>query len=73
MHEQERNQLTDAAIELLLLKDGDRDHMNHSDLTCEQSMAIVQLLRSWRRSAANLGEILHAAGRTNAGNDNSGI
>jgi len=57
----QRNQLTDAAIELLLLKDGDRDHMNHSDLTCEQSMAIVELLRSWRRSGASLGEILHNA------------
>lgn len=61
MHEQERNQLTDAAIDLLLLKDGDRDHMNHSDLTCEQSMAILKLLISWRRSGANLGEILHNA------------
>lgn len=29
MIEQERNQLTDAAIDLLLSKDGDRDHMNH--------------------------------------------
>lgn len=74
MQEQERNQITDAAIELLLLKDGDRDHMNHSDITCEQSMAIVELLRSWRRAGANLGEILaHAKGRTNAGNDISGI
>jgi len=61
MTEQERNQATDAAIELLLLKDGDRDHMNHSDITCEQSMALVELLRSWRRSGANLGEILRAA------------
>ena len=26
--------------------DGDRDHMNHSDLTCQQSMAIVQLMRA---------------------------
>jgi len=58
MNEQERNQLTDAAIQLLLSKDGDRDHMNHSDITCEQSIAIVELLRSWRRSGANLGEIL---------------
>jgi hypothetical protein len=61
MQEQERNQLTDTAIKLLLLKDGDRDHMNHSNITCEQSMAIVELLRSWRRSCANLGEIIHSA------------
>ena len=58
MNEQERNQLTDAAIQLLLSNDGDRDHMNHSNITCEQSMAIVRVLQSWRRSSANLGEIL---------------
>lgn len=61
MTEQERNQFTDAAIELLLLKDGDRDHMNHSAITCEQSMAIVDLLRAWKRSGMNLGEILKHA------------
>jgi hypothetical protein len=32
-------------IELIVRKDGDRDHMNHSELTCEQTMAIVELLR----------------------------
>lgn len=59
MTEQERLETTNAAIDLLLLRDGDRDHMNHSDITCEQSMAIVELLRSWKRSAATLGDILH--------------
>lgn len=64
LNEQERNALTDAAIDLILRKDGNRDHMNNSYITCEQSMAIVELLRSWRRSGANLGEILkHAAAK----------
>jgi hypothetical protein len=74
MDERERLELTDAAIELLLQKDGDRDHMNRSDITCEQSMALVELLRMWRYSCvippATLGEILaHATGRTKAGNN----
>jgi len=42
----------DAAIELLIRKDGDRDHMNHSNITCEQSMAIVALLRYLRSRLA---------------------
>lgn len=37
--------LIDQAITIMLHADGDRDHMNHSNLTCEQSMAIVELLR----------------------------
>jgi hypothetical protein len=37
--------LIDKAITMLLRADGDRDHMNHSDITCEQSMAIVEILR----------------------------
>lgn len=73
MNEKDRVAFTDSAIELLLKKDGDRDHMNHSDITCEQSMAIVELLREWKRSVsppATFGEILaHATGRTKAGNN----
>lgn len=37
-----------AAIHLMLLKDGDRDHDNSSALNVEQSMAICTLLRSVR-------------------------
>lgn len=40
--------LIDTSINLLLLKDGDRDHMNHSAINCEQSMAIVEVLRRCR-------------------------
>jgi hypothetical protein len=35
----------DNAVQLMLQKDGDRDHMNRSDLNCEQSMAICGLLK----------------------------
>lgn len=38
-------ELLDAAIHLLALKDGDRDHMNSSALTVEQTMDICALLR----------------------------
>ncbi len=38
----------DEAIHLMLLKDGDRDHMNGSDLNVEQSMAICILLQHVR-------------------------
>ena len=38
----------DAAIRLMLLKDGDRDHMNPSALTVEQSMMICNLLKQLR-------------------------
>ncbi len=38
----------DAAIHLMLLKDGDRDHMNGSYLNVEQSMEICILLRHMR-------------------------
>ena len=42
-------ELLDEAIHLMLLKDGDRDHMNSSALTVEQSMDICALLRDVRR------------------------
>lgn len=62
MNESERVALTYSTIDFLLEKDGDRDHMNHSNITCEQSMAVVELLREWMRSVpkrpADLGEIL---------------
>lgn len=35
----------DYAVQLMLEKDGDRDHMNRSDLNCEQSMAICGILK----------------------------
>jgi hypothetical protein len=78
MTESERVALTYSTVEFLLEKDGDRDHMNHSNITCEQSMGIVELLREWMRSVpkrpADLGEMLaHANGRTTAGNDISGL
>lgn len=38
---------TETVIGMLLRADGDRDHMNRSDITCEQSMAIAALLREW--------------------------
>ena len=41
-------QLLNEAIHLLVLKDGDRDHMNPSALTVEQSMDICALLRDVR-------------------------
>jgi hypothetical protein len=41
-------QLLNEAIHLLTLKDGDRDHMNSSALTVEQSMDICALLRDVR-------------------------
>jgi hypothetical protein len=73
MDEIERIAFTNEAIDLLLKKDGDRDHMNHSDITCQQSMAIVEVLRAWKKSVygeMNDGEILaHATGRTKAGNN----
>ena len=73
MNERELVDLTYSTIDFLLEKDGDRDHMNHSNITCEQSMAVVELLREWMRTvprkSSNLGEILqHASGRTKAGN-----
>lgn len=64
MNESERVALTYSTIDFLLEKDGDRDHMNHSNITCEQSMAVVELLREWMRSVpkkpADLGEILQS-------------
>ena len=42
--------LIDRAITILLRADGDRDHMNHSDITCEQSMGIVEILRMCKAS-----------------------
>jgi len=77
MNEDERVALTYSTIEMLMSKDGGRDHMYHSNITCEQSMALVELLRAWTSSVpkrAALGEILqHASGRTKAGNDISSL
>lgn len=73
MDERERVALTYSTVDFLLEKDGDRDHMNHSNITCEQSMAVVELLREWLRSVpkrpADLGEILQHINepRTGAG------
>lgn len=73
MTESDRVVLTYSTVDFLLEKDGDRDHMNHSNLTCEQSMAVVDLLREWLRSVpkrlADLGEILQHVNepRTGAG------
>lgn len=62
MNESERVALTYSTVDFLLEKDGDRDHMTHSNITCEQSMAVVELLREWMRSVpkkpADLGEIV---------------
>lgn len=35
-----------AVAEIIIRIDGDRDHMNHSDLSCEQTVAIARLMRS---------------------------
>ena len=35
-----------TAARLALANDGDRDHMNHSNLKCEQTMAFVRLMRA---------------------------
>ena len=47
----------DLAIDLILRKDGDRDHMNHSDLTCLQSMAVVDILRACRGILQDISEL----------------
>jgi hypothetical protein len=75
MAESELVALTYSTIDFLLEKDGDRDHMNHSNITCEQSIAVVELFREWLRSVpkrpSDLGEILRRASecepRTGAG------
>lgn len=34
-----------GCVDRIILVDGDRDHMNHSDLTVEQSLAMSDLIR----------------------------
>jgi len=38
----------DWSIRTMLLADGDRDHMNSSAMTCNQSMVVCSLLRHLR-------------------------
>lgn len=46
-----------ACHDAILRVDGDRDHMNHSDLSCEQSIAVanaclrVALFLGWKGDA----------------------
>lgn len=53
--------LIDKAITMLLKADGDRDHMTHSDITCEQSMAVVEILRMCKSELEHLKGIEHIA------------
>jgi len=54
--------LIDKIVTMLIRADGDRDHMNHSDITCEQSMAIVEVLRMCK-SALQADDLAEQVGR----------
>jgi hypothetical protein len=77
---------TDVAIDVLLKADGDRDQTSHSDISCEESMAIVELLRTLKSKIWSQEDIdqdliervrddydWHAKGRNKCGNDISGL
>jgi hypothetical protein len=52
---QELDQINQVADQIMRV-DGDRDHMSHSDLTCEQTQSIARFLRALARG-------LHALAR----------
>jgi len=39
----------DTVADVIMHRDGDRDHMSQSDLTCEQTQAIARFLRALSR------------------------
>jgi hypothetical protein len=41
----------DAAADAIMRDDGDRDHMNRSNLTCEMTQSIARFLRALAREA----------------------
>lgn len=57
----------ELAVTLILLKDGDRDEDNHSDLTVEQALAIYDVCRSSLALIKELQEDLLEADKVNPG------